>query len=196
MSALAQVATQSSPATPPTMTAALGNTKAIVDIAQSTAIATSEAIQPLASSLLSPCNCQCMCPSAGFPLAANLSAVVATPETQMSTFQSMASMTGADQASLQSSTVQPATTGIIMTQQADMASSATLATSTPAVTALAHMASPAADLPAPQPGAANATSITPSLNPLSGSRTTMAAEFNINTYSLSSAVTAPIVLEI
>ncbi len=195
MSALAQVATQSSPATPPTMTAALGNTKAIVDIAQSTAIATSEAIQPLASSLLSPCNCQCMCPSAGFPLAANLSAVVATPETQMSTFQSMASMTGADQASLQSSTVQPATTGIIMTQQADMASSATLATSTPAVTTLAHMASPAADLPA-QPGAANATSITPSLNPLSGSRTTMAAEFNINTYSLSSAVTAPIVLEI
>lgn len=177
------------------MTAALGNINAIVDIAQSTAMAASAAAQPLASSSSGPCSCQCMCPSAGFLMAPNLLATVATPEIQMSTFQSMASITGAGQASLQSSTVQPATTSSTITQQADMASSAASASATPAVTALAHMASPAAGLSATQPGAANATSITLSANPLSSSRTTMAAAFNINTYPLSSAVTAPIILE-
>ena len=167
-----------------------------MDMAQSTATAAGAAIQLLASSSSSPCDCQCMCPSTGFQLAPNLAVTIARPGLQMSTLQTMTSTAVADQVSPQSLTTQPAATSAMVAQQADLGASTSGAFSIPAVTAVAQMASTVTDPPAPPPVAANATSTTLTANLSSNPASSMAASFNLNTYSLSSAATAPVVLEI
>jgi len=194
-SALAQVAAQSAPNSPPSVIRAMGNISAIVNMAQPTAVAAGAAAQHLASPHSSPCDCQCMCPSTGFQVGANTSIMEAIPEIQMSTLLTMMSTNSAGQASTQPMTAQSATTSAMVAQQANVAPSASTASSTPVVTAPAQMASLAVDPPAPPLVADTTTSMTQSGNMSSNSEAPMAPAFNINTYPLSSAVTAPVILQ-
>ena len=177
------------------MTTAMADTNAIASTAQPTAIAAVAASQSSAPFSSSQCGCQCMCPSAGFQMSPSLQAVVATPEVQMSSPEFMILLTNAGQSSLPSIASQPATTSTMITQQANVDRTASTASSTPEITQPAQTASPATESPAPLPVATIATPMTLSANPPSSTKTSMAPAFNINTYPLSSAVTAPVVLE-